>query len=140
MQVPIRRLDNLIVFVDHNHLQSSGTCEEILPMGCLADKWKAFGWNVLEMNGHDMMEIVSKINVAINFRGMPTVIIAHTIKGKGISFMENTNKWHAAFLPKDKYEIAMKELEGGNKMDVVFDKISNRDAFWQCTGRNGRER
>ena len=111
MQAPIRNADNLIAFVDHNHLQSSGSCEEILPMGCLTDKWKAFGWNVLEMNGHDMADIVSKINIAINFRGTPTVIIAHTVKGKGISFMENTNKWHASLLPKDKYEIAMNELE-----------------------------
>ncbi len=111
MQAPVRKVDNLIAFVDHNHLQSSGSCEDILPMGCLADKWKAFGWNVLEMNGHDMADIVSKINIAVNFRGAPTVLIAHTIKGKGISFMENTNVWHAARLPQDKYEIAINELE-----------------------------
>jgi transketolase len=111
MQAPVRKLNNLIAFVDHNHLQSSGACEDILPMGCLMDKWKSFGWNVMEMNGHDMADIVSKISMAMNYRGAPTVIIAHTVKGKGVSFMENTNQWHAAFLPKDKYEIAMKELE-----------------------------
>ena len=111
MQAPVRKVDNLIAFVDHNHLQSSGCCEDILPMGCLADKWKAFGWNVLEMNGHDMTDIVSKINIAVNFRGAPTVIIAHTVKGKGVSFMENTNTWHAGRLPQDKYEIAINELE-----------------------------
>ena len=115
MQAPVRKVDNLITFVDHNHLQSSGSCEDILPMGCLADKWKAFGWNVLEINGHDMADIVSKINIAVNFRGAPTMIIAHTVKGKGVSFMENTNAWHAGRLPQDKYEIAMKELEEETK-------------------------
>ena len=111
MQAPVRKVDNLIAFVDHNHLQSCGFCEDILPMGCMADKWKAFGWNVLEVNGHDMSDIVNKIGIAVNFKGAPTVIIAHTVKGKGISYMENSNKWHAAFVPEDKYKIAMEELE-----------------------------
>ena len=84
-------------------------------MGCLADKWKAFGWNALEMNGHDMADIVSKISIAINFRGAPTVIIAHTIKGKGVSYMENTNQWHVNRLSKEMYEKAICDLEEGAK-------------------------
>jgi transketolase len=111
MQAPIRKVDNLIAFVDYNHFQSCGLCEEILPMGNLADKWKVFGWNVLEMNGHDMADIVNKIEIAKNFRGCPTVIIAHTVKGKGISFMEHNNSWHGGVLNKEQYEKAMAELE-----------------------------
>jgi transketolase len=86
-----------------------------LPMGRLADKWKAFGWNVLEMNGHDMAEIVNKIEIATNFHGAPTVIIAHTVKGKGVSFMEHTNKWHSNFVAAETYRKAIKELEEGTK-------------------------
>jgi transketolase len=115
MQAPVRQTDNLIAFVDHNHFQSCGPCEEILPMGRLADKWKAFGWNVLEMNGHDMAEVVNKIEIAVNFHGAPTVIIAHTVKGKGVSFMEHTNKWHSNFVAAETYRKAIKELEEGTK-------------------------
>jgi transketolase len=111
MQAPVRKTDNLIAFVDYNHFQSSGPCEEILPMGRLADKWKAFGWNVLEINGHDMVEIVNKLEIATNFYGAPTMIIANTIKGKGISFMEHSNKWHAGFIKEETYHKAMDELE-----------------------------
>jgi transketolase len=111
MQAPIRRADNLIAFVDHNHFQSCGSCEEILPMGSIAEKWKAFGWNVMELNGHDMAEIVNKLEIATNFHGAPTMIVAHTVKGKGISYMEHTNKWHVNFVPEDAYRKAMDELE-----------------------------
>jgi transketolase len=113
MQAPVRKTDNLIAFVDHNHNQSCGLCEEILPMGPLADKWKVFGWNVLEINGHDMAEIVNKLEIATNFHGAPTVIIAHTVKGKGISYMEHNNKWHVGQLSEDLYWNTIKELEEG---------------------------
>lgn len=111
MLAPTLRLDNLIVYVDYNHFQSCGTCEDILPMGNIADKWKPFGWNVLEINGHSMEEIVSRTQIAVNFHGMPTVIIAHTIKGKGVSFMEHDNSWHQKKLTKQQYEQAMTELK-----------------------------
>jgi transketolase len=115
MQAPVRKADNLIAFVDYNHNQSCGLCEEILPMGRLADKWKAFGWNVLEINGHDMAEIVNKIEIAINFHGAPTVIIANTVKGKGISYMEHNNQWHVGQLSAELYRQTMDELEEGAK-------------------------
>jgi transketolase len=115
MQAPVRQTDNLIAFVDYNHFQSCGPCEEILPMGRLADKWKAFGWNVLEVNGHDMAEIVNKIEIATNFHGAPTMIIAHTIKGKGISFMEHSNKWHVGLVTEEIYRKAINELEEAAK-------------------------
>jgi transketolase len=111
MQAPIRKADNLIAVVDHNHYQSGGSCDEILPMGCLADKWKAFGWHVMEINGHDMVEIVNKFNIAVNYHGVPTVIIANTVKGKGISYMENNNLWHVNAVSEEHYKKAMEELE-----------------------------
>ena len=111
MQACVRKTSNLIAFVDHNHYQSCGACEDILPMGSIADKWRSFGWNVLEVNGHDMADIVSKLEIASNYHGAPTVIIANTVKGKGISFMENCNAWHVGVVTKDWYDKAMAELE-----------------------------
>jgi transketolase len=111
MQAPARKTDNLIAFVDHNHHQSCGACDDILPLDPIANKWKAFGWNVLEINGHDMAEIVNKLEIATNFHGAPTVIIANTIKGKGISFMEHSNKWHVGLVSIETYRKAMNELE-----------------------------
>ena len=78
----------------------------------LMDKWKAFGWNVMSVNGHNMAEIVSVLDIASNFSGMPTVIIAHTVKGKGISFMEHDNTWHQKVPNETQYNQAMLELEG----------------------------
>ena len=115
MQAASRRIDNLITFVDNNNYQSGGCCHDVLPMGSLAEKWKAFGWNVLEINGHDMADIVSKLDIATNYHGLPTVIIAHTVKGKGISFIENNNAWHAGFMTQNWYEKAMAELKEGMK-------------------------
>ena len=115
MQAPVRKTDNLIAIVDHNYHQSCGSCDEVLPMGNLADKWKDFGWNVLEMNGHNMSDIVNKVEMAVNFEGAPTVIIAHTVKGKGISFMEHNNKWHACVLKEEQYLKAKDELKGEAK-------------------------
>jgi transketolase len=111
MQAPARKTDNLIAFVDHNYHQSCGKCEEILPIEPIAEKWRTFGWNVMEINGHDMAEIVNKLEIATNYHGAPTMIIAHTVKGKGISYMEHNNKWHVNFMPAELYRQAIEELE-----------------------------
>ena len=111
ISAPALGADNLVAIVDYNHFQSCDSCENIIPMGPMADKWKAFGWNVLEVNGHDMTDIVSKLEVATNYSGAPTVIIAHTIKGKGVSFMEHNNSYHNIKLCREDYIRAVKELE-----------------------------
>ncbi len=103
--------DNLAVIIDHNHYQSCGVLDEILPLYPLEDKWKAFGWHVMEMNGHDMSDIVSKLTVAKEFSGRPVCVIAHTVKGKGISFMEHNNAWHNGRCREEQYAEAMKELD-----------------------------
>ena len=107
------KLNNLICIVDYNHYQSSGCVDNIIPMHPMEDKWRAFGWEVLTMNGHDMSDIVSTLEVARNSVGRPTVIIAHTIKGKGVSFMEHNNAWHSKILSEQEYKIAVKDIEEG---------------------------
>ena len=108
---PALGADNLIAIVDQNYLQSCGATQDICPMNNMAERWRAFGWNVLEINGHDMEEIVSRLEMAVNHHGTPTVIIAQTVKGKGVSFMEHDNSWHQKVISEEQYKIAMKELE-----------------------------
>jgi transketolase len=76
----------------------------------LCAKWEAFGWNVFESSGHNMAELVSCLEMAKQIKGQPTVIIAHTVKGKGISFMENNNSWHQRIPTKEQYNSAIWEL------------------------------
>ena len=104
------KADNLIAIVDNNHLQSCGITDEIIPVEPLRPKWEAFGWNVYEVKGHDMEELVTSLEMAKGFEGRPTVIIAHTVKGKGVSFMENNNLWHQQIPTKEQYDTAMLEL------------------------------
>ena len=105
------KLDNLTVILDYNHQQSCGSTEAILPMEPVLDKWKSFGWKTLEMNGHNIPDILDKLAVARAYQGMPTIIVAHTIKGKGVSFMENNNAWHQSLMTPEQYHVALRELE-----------------------------
>ena len=92
MSAPTLELDNLTVIVDHNKLQAMDALETIVHMKPFAEKWKAFGWNVVEIDGHNYDEIREAL--LIREQGKPTVVIANTIKGKGVSFMENVPIWH----------------------------------------------
>ena len=104
--------DRLIAIVDWNKVQLDGMSADVMPIGDLAGKWRSFGWNVLECDGHDVDSVYSTIETAKELlNGRPTVILANTIKGKGVSFMENTNKFHGKAITDDEYERAMKELE-----------------------------
>jgi len=105
------RLDNLLAIIDYNNLQLDGPCDQIMPVEPLAAKWDAFNWQVFEMDGHDMAQIVTTIETALEGRGRPTVIIAHTIKGKGVSFMENDCDWHGRAPDDEQYAQAIRELE-----------------------------
>ncbi len=102
------KLSNMTVIVDHNKYQSLDTCENTLELIDLGNKWKAFGWNVLEVDGHDHDELSFALKRTLNPK--PTCIIAHTIKGKGISFMENEVLWHYKDPQDEYYEKAIKEL------------------------------
>jgi len=111
MYAPVAKVGNLIAFVDVNGFQSCDSCQNILPMPELKAKWSAFGWNTIEIDGHDMEQIVSAVSEAQQSADRPTVILAKTVKGKGVSFMENDNSWHQHKLSQEQYDIAMKELE-----------------------------
>jgi transketolase len=102
------RLDNLIVFVDRNYLQTDGNSESIMPLEPLDEKWRAFGWRCLTIDGHDMAKIIAAAEAPPV--GTPTVIIAHTTKGKGVSFMEGVASWHGTPPDDETFTRAMKEL------------------------------
>lgn len=105
-------LDNLVAIVDYNNLQLDGRCSEVMPIEPLADKWRAFNWAVFEIDGHAMRAIVDTIEAAHNVAGRPSVVIAHTIKGKGVSFMEDQCDWHGRAPNDAEFERAMAELAG----------------------------
>ncbi len=108
-------LDNLVVFVDNNNLQIDGTTDEVMPNISLGKKFEAFGFEVYEIDGHNMEEILRTFDT-IRMRShskKPKCIFAHTIKGKGVSYMENSCSWHGVAPNKEEYEQAMKELEEG---------------------------
>ena len=104
------KLGNLIAIVDRNNIQLSGNTEDIMPLEPLADKWKAFNWQVLEVPGHDFKMINEAVEEAQNSYNKPTVIIAYTIPGKGVKEFENDYKWHGKPPTKEEGEMALKEL------------------------------
>jgi transketolase len=104
------QLDNLCGIVDRNQLQIDGWVREVMNVEPLREKYAAFGWNVVEVNGHDMEQILYAFDCARSTRGMPTVIIATTVKGKGVSFMENEASWHGVAPNKEQFEKAIVEL------------------------------
>jgi transketolase len=105
------RLGNLVAIVDNNHYQGTGSTDQITPIEPITDKLRDFGWYTLEMNGHDMVNIVNTLEIACMYRELPTIIVAHTTKGKGISFMENNNAWHCKTANEAEYLLALQELE-----------------------------
>ncbi|MDD6347321.1 MAG: transketolase [Lachnospiraceae bacterium] len=104
------KLDNLMAFVDYNHLQIDGTVEDVAGNVDLAAKWEAFGWNVLTCDGHDIEAILAAIKCAKSVKGKPSVIIMNTVKGKGVSFMENQVGWHGKAPSEEQVAQALKEL------------------------------
>lgn len=106
------KLDNLTLFIDHNGLQIDGSNEDVMDVMPIADKFRAFRWNVLEIDGHDYDAIRAALQQAQAVKGKPTVIIAQTVKGKGVSFMENAVSWHGKAPTKEECEQALRELGG----------------------------
>jgi transketolase len=104
------KVDNLTAILDRNHLQNDDCVDDEMPIEPLADKWRAFGWRVVDIDGHNMEEIVEALEGAMAFKGVPTMIIAHTIKGKGVSYMENVVEWHGKAPCKEEAEQALEEI------------------------------
>jgi len=105
------KLDNLTAFLDYNGLQIDGKITDVMSPEPVADKFEAFGWNVLKIDGHDIEEIIEAVNQASNTKGKPTIIIASTTKGKGVSFMENQVGWHGSAPNKEQRDQAIAELD-----------------------------
>ena len=106
------KLDNLCAILDYNHLQIDGNIEDVISPEPFMSKFEAFGWNVLDVNGHDFDELRNAFEQAKQVKDKQKMIIANTIKGKGVSFMENNYAWHGAAPNDEQYETAMKELGG----------------------------
>ena len=107
-------LDNLVVFVDNNGLQNDGACRDIMPTQDLRAKFEAFGWEAYRINGHCMEEIVWALDhIRGSNNGKPKAIVCNTVKGKGVSFMENVPIWHGLAPNDEQYRIAMEDLERG---------------------------
>ncbi|MBW2734876.1 MAG: transketolase, partial [Deltaproteobacteria bacterium] len=112
MSAAHHKLDNLCAILDYNALQIDGTIGQIKSsIEPLADKWTAFGWHVINVDGHDFTEICAALDEAREVKGKPTILIAHTIKGRGVSFMEGQVGYHGATLSIDEVNRALKEME-----------------------------
>jgi transketolase len=109
MAAGFHKADNLVAIIDQNRLQAMGPVAERMDSNPLPEKWAAFGWNVLEIDGHNMREILTALDTAETVAGKPTVIIAHTVKGKGVSFAENVVGFHNGIMTQAQYEQALRE-------------------------------
>jgi len=105
------KIDNLTAILDYNKVQATGPIAERFDIGPIAAKWAAFGWEVIEIDGHDVAAVVEALDKAEQVKGRPTIIIAHTIKGKGVSFAENNAAFHNGLLTAEQYEIALRDLK-----------------------------
>jgi transketolase len=116
MAAAFYKLDNLIVILDKNQVQQTGKTKEIMDIGNAVLKWKAFGWNAIEINGHDMSQVVKTLDKASKLKNKkPTMIISNTIKGKGVSFMELNHKFHGKSPNDEEYKKAIEEI---GKIDI----------------------
>jgi transketolase len=110
MFAPAQRLERLVVVIDYNKWQATGRSEEIMALAPLARKWEAFGWDAVEVDGHDLEALVAALSRPTEGRGRPRAVIAHTVKGRGVSFMEDDNNWHYRVPSADEVRKARKEL------------------------------
>jgi transketolase len=110
MAAPNFKLDNLTAILDYNHLQNDYSVDDIMPIHPAVDKWQAFGWHVLDIDGHDMAQVVAALEEAKSHKGKPTMIVANTVKGKGVSYMENVCEWHGKAPCQEEADQAIEEL------------------------------
>ena len=111
MSGAFHKIDNVVAIVDYNGIQLDGFVKDIMEVAPLAEKWRAFGWNAIEIDGHDFAAIRKAFEQADATKGKPTCVVAHTIKGKGVSFMENNPKFHGAAPTADEMKLALQELQ-----------------------------
>jgi transketolase len=111
MSGSFHKLDNVVAIVDYNRIQLDGFVKDIMEISPLADKWRAFGWHTMEIDGHDLKAIRQALEEAEATKGQPSAIVAHTIKGKGVSFMENNPKFHGTAPTAEEMKLALQELQ-----------------------------
>ena len=111
MFAPAKKIDNVVAIVDNNHLQAMGAVADRMDSGPLPEKFRAFRWHVIEIDGHDINAIAAALDEAEAIKGRPTAIIANTVKGKGISFAENNVAFHNGAMTQAQYDQALKEVE-----------------------------
>ena len=111
MSAAFHKVDNIVAIVDYNKIQLDGFVKDIMEVAPLADKWRAFGWHTLEIDGHDIPAIQSALREAEATKTKPTCLVAHTVKGKGVSFMENNPKFHGVAPTADEIKLALQELQ-----------------------------
>ncbi|MEM2112048.1 MAG: transketolase [Candidatus Bathyarchaeia archaeon] len=111
------KLHNLTAILDFNDVQLDGPVHEIMPIQPVTEKWKSFGWHATEIDGHNMKEVLDTLDLMDNIHDRPKIIIAHTVKGKGVSFMEDQYRWHGRAPNDEEYRQAMKELSERREKD-----------------------
>ena len=110
------KIDNLIAIVDWNHQQIDGPVEKVMSLDPLDKKWEAFGWNVIAVDGHNVEALAAAFRTAHTCSGKPSVLLADTIKGKGISFMEGNYRWHSGYTTEDQYKTGIADLTAGRSL------------------------
>ena len=112
------KVDNLTVILDRNRIQNDDFVDKVMPVGLVAEKWQAFGWHVIEIDGHNMSQVVEALQTARTVPGQPTIIVANTVKGKGVSFMENNPAWHGRAPNAAEAQQALREICSAAGMEV----------------------
>ena len=109
------KLDNLVAICDRNYIQIDGNTEDVMPLSDMAEKYRAFGWHAIDVDGHDHAALMAALDEARETKGKPTMIIAKTVPGKGVSFAENSYKWHGVAPNPEEGKRALGELEAERK-------------------------
>jgi transketolase len=107
------QIDNLVAILDYNGVQQTGPTSKVLPTEPIVDKWRSFGWHVIEIHGHNMAQVLDALDEADEIHAKPVIIIARTTKGKGVSFMEYDHHWHGKPPTREQFEAALAELQEG---------------------------
>lgn len=112
------KIDTVTAILDRNEIQATGPTREVFDIPCIRQKWSAFGWECIEVDGHDIKEIIGALEAAARVKGRPTIVIAHTVKGKGFSFAENTAAFHNGILTEALYARALSDLENARQEEA----------------------
>ena len=129
------RLDNLLGIIDYNRKQIDGDVQDVMGVAPLADKWRAFGWHVIECDGHDIPAILASFAEARHTKGKPSVILAHTVMGKGVSYMEDDYRWHGVPPSPEQAEQALREL--GTSLEAWTHRLSSHGTRAVAPAANG---